>query len=148
MKTLTLEIITPERIVYTDSLVNYVSVPSKEGILGILPNHAPLFALLTEGELKIVKDRQEIYLSIGGGFIEVSRNKVTILVTRAVHSQEINEQETLEAKRKAEDLLKEKPSGETLTFAQNLYRRALIDLKVIRRKYKTSSFQKPTVSQN
>lgn len=136
METLTLEIITPQRVTYTDSSVSFISVPSETGILGILPQHTPLFAKLTEGELKIVRGKEEIYLSIGGGFIEVSHNKITILVTRAIHAQEINEQEVLEAKRKAEELLKEKPTGESLIFAQNLYRRALIDLKVIRRKYK------------
>lgn len=138
MNTLTLEIVTPERISYTDNNVTEVSVPGITGRLGILPFHTSLFSQLTEGEVKIIKGDEEIFLAIGGGFIEVNNNKVTILVTRAIHSTEINERDVLEAQKRAEELLKQKPTGDALHEAQEMYRRSLLDLKVLRRRYKTS----------
>ncbi len=135
MSTFNLEIITPQKIAYTNSEVGYLAVPGSEGILGILPNHAPLFALLTDGELVITtKEKEPIYMAIGGGFIEIHKNKVTVLVTRAAGADQISETEAKEAMERAERLLKEKPEGTTLNEALSLYRRALIDLKVVRRR--------------
>lgn len=133
MTTFLLEIITPERIAYQEQ-VEMVIVPAIDGLAGILAHHVPYFTQLTEGELKIVKGNDEYFLAIGGGFLEVTPEKVSILVTRAVHSQEINEKEVLDAKKNAEEALKGKPTGEALVAAQSLLRRSLVDLKVLRRK--------------
>lgn len=139
MNTLSVEIITPSKVAYSNTDVLSLNVPGADGYLGILPNHIPLFAKLIEGEIKIVSRKEEIYLSIGGGFIEVNRNKVTILVTRAVDADELNEKEVQEALKRAEELLKAKPTGEALLEAQSLYKRSLVDLKLIRRRKTHSS---------
>lgn len=139
MNTLNVEIITPSKVAYSNTDVLNLNVPGVDGYLGILPNHVPLFAKLIEGEIKIVSRKEEIYLSIGGGFIEVNRNKVTILVTRAVDADELNEKEVQEALKRAEELLKTKPTGEALLEAQSLYKRSLVDLKLIRRRKTHSS---------
>jgi len=133
MSNLNLEIVTPERIAYTDE-VEMVSVPSVLGTMGILPKHIPLFAALTEGEVKIKKGNDEVYLSIGGGFVEVTKSKVIILVTRAVHYKELNEVEIAHAKKEAEEALKQKPTGKELTVAQALLRQSLVDLRILRRR--------------
>ncbi|MCL4339194.1 ATP synthase F1 subunit epsilon [Patescibacteria group bacterium] len=133
MNTFPLEIITPERIAFTDE-VEMVVTPTATGIVGILHGHVPFFSRLTEGEVKIVKKGEDIYLAIGGGFIEVTPQKTTILVTSAYHAEEINEKEVLEAKERAEAALKSKPSGTALLEAQALFRRSVIALKVLRRR--------------
>lgn len=135
---MTLEIITPERISFVDASVTQIKVPTTSGEIGILPHHTSLFSILTSGEVKIVKGSEEVFLAIGGGFIEVHKNKVTILVTRAVHADQINEKETMEAKSRAEELLKQKPTGSALQEAQEMYRRSLLDLRVLRRRFKSS----------
>ena len=135
MSSFLLEIITPDRIVFTDN-VEMVVVPSSSGTLGILPKHVPLFALLSEGELKIKRQVEDFFLSIGGGVIEVTKNKVMILVTRAVKASELNEQEIIQARQKAQDALSQKPTGEALISAQVILRQSLIDLKVLRRRKK------------
>ncbi|KKS41150.1 MAG: ATP synthase epsilon chain [Candidatus Gottesmanbacteria bacterium GW2011_GWB1_43_11] len=131
--TFPLEIVTPERIAFTDQ-VEMVVVPTKVGNIGILPRHISLFAQLTEGILKIKKHQEEYYLSIGGGFIEVAKDKTIVLVTRAVKSTELNEQDILKAKQAAEVALKQKPMGAALTTYKTLYRQSLIDLKLLRRR--------------
>jgi F-type H+-transporting ATPase subunit epsilon len=133
MKTFWLEIITPEKVAFSGE-VEMVSVPSVEGTLGILANHIPLVAKLTEGELKIVKEGKEDFYSLGGGFLEVTSKKVMILVTKALNADEIDEKKILEAKAAAEEALRQKPKGEALISAQALLRSTLIDLKVKRRR--------------
>ena len=133
MKKILLEIITPERIAFS-SEVDMINAPTSTGQIGILPGHVSLFTRLTEGEVKIMDNGKEIFLAIGGGFMEVSSDKTTILVTAAYKSEEINEKEVIMAKKKAEEALAAKPSGEALLEAQSLFRRSEIALKVLRRK--------------
>ncbi|MCL5675575.1 MAG: ATP synthase F1 subunit epsilon [Patescibacteria group bacterium] len=128
-----LEIITPERIAYQEE-VDMVVVPATKGQAGVLAHHMPYFSQLTEGELKIVKDNEEYFLSIGGGFLDVNPNKTTILVTRAIHAEEINEKDVLEAKKAAEEALAGQPTGQALDSARALLRRSLMDLKVLQRR--------------
>ena len=70
-------------------------------------------------------------MSIGGGFIEVTGKNVTILVTRAVKADELNEAEILKAKQTAFEAISSKVKGEELFTAQAALRQTLIDLKVI-----------------
>ena len=133
MSTFRLEIITPEKIAF-QAPVDYLSVPSKEGVLGILAGHEPLFSLLSEGELKISAKGEETFLAIGGGYLEVTRDKVVVLVSNAVKADEINEQEVLNAKKRAEEALEQKPEGEALIDAQAMFRRSQIALKVLKRR--------------
>lgn len=133
MSTFHLEIITPDRIAYQED-VNMVTVPGASGYMGILPHHVPLFSRLTHGEVKIVKGDEEIFLAIGGGFVEVTKEKVIVLVTKAAHADELNEQEILRAKEKAEEILREKPSREAIEYATQMLRGSLVDLEVLRRR--------------
>lgn len=133
MNTFLLEIITPERLAYSDS-VNMVTATTASGEVGILPHHVPLFSRLVEGEVKVIKGKDEYYLAIGGGFMEVTRDRVSILVSRAVHSQELNEAEIKKAEVLAQDAVKRGIKGDELLEAQALLRRSLLEMKVLRRK--------------
>lgn len=132
---LNLEVVSPEKVAYSDE-VKQVTVPSSTGQLTILPKHTPLFTKLVEGELKVIpEDKGEpIYMAIGGGFLEVYMDSVTILVTRAVHQDELDEKEIIEAKERAEKVLKEKPSPEEYQAARTLLRSRLVDLRILRRR--------------
>lgn len=129
----TLEIITPERLAYKDE-VTMVTAPTGRGTIGVLAHHVPLFTRLTEGEVKVTKDREEYFLAIGGGFMEVTRGKVSILVTRAVHARELNEAEIQKARERASEAITRGVKGAELAEAQTLLRRSLLEMKVLRRK--------------
>ena len=133
MKTLNMEIITPDKQAYQNQ-VNSVTAPASSGQIGILPGHMPLFTKLVEGEIKISKDNEEIYFAIGGGFLEVINDRVEILVTSAYHADELNEAELIEAQKRAKQALSEKPSGGALIEAQAQFRRSQIALKVLSRR--------------
>ena len=76
---LTVEIVTSERIVFSETDVEMVSAPGAEGILGILPNHAPLVTTLSAGELRVKKGSSEQSIFVFGGFMEVLPDKVIVL---------------------------------------------------------------------
>ncbi len=140
MSTLRLEIITAERQILADN-VNAVVAPGIEGELGILPHHAPLMTMLKPGELLIRKDGEEIYLAVSGGFLEVRPDKVIILADACERAEEIDIARAEEAKRRAEERLKSRPSGVDVGRAEAALRRALARLKVAerrRRKPKTN----------
>lgn len=128
-----LQIITPDRVAYEEE-VDALTVPSITGQLGILPRHIGLLTPLADGEIKIKKGPDELFLAIGEGFLQVGREKTTILVTRAAHAEELDEQRILEARREAEKALAEKPSEEEAARYQAILRSTISDLKVLRRR--------------
>src|SRR3990167_436281 len=104
MSTFLLEIVSPERLAYSEE-VGQVSVPSETGQLTVLPGHIPLFANLAEGEVIIRQNGEDHYLAIGGGFLEVTKKKTMVLVSRVFRADELKEQEILQEKKDAEDAL-------------------------------------------
>jgi F-type H+-transporting ATPase subunit epsilon len=134
MSTIRLDIVTAERVVVSEE-VEYISAPGIDGVLGILPRHAPLLTALTVGELRYKKGAQELSFAIGGGFMEVRPDKVTVLADVAESADEIDEQRAEAARKRAQELLKEKPRGD-VEFAriEQALRRAELRLKIARRK--------------
>lgn len=125
-----LEIITPERKAFSQE-VDLVSVPTPDGVIGVLARHMPLFTSITEGEVKIVNGNQEYFLAIGGGFMQVLKDKVIILVSRAVHADELNEEEIKKAEREAKEIFAKAQQSTERKEAQAILRRALLDFKVL-----------------
>lgn len=136
MATFRLELVTAERMVYSDD-VDMVIAWGLEGQLGILPHHAPLMTMLQPGELIIKKDNGETYMAVSGGFLEVRPDKVIILADACERAEEIDLARAEEAKRRAGEIM-EAPSPETdSAAAEAALRRSLVRLKVaekIRRK--------------
>jgi len=134
MSTIKLDIVTAERLVLSED-VEYVSAPGVDGILGILPRHQPLLTALTVGEMHYKKDGQDYHYAIGGGFMEVRPDKVTVLADSAEHADEIDEQRAEQARQRAQQTLRDRPKGD-VEFArlEQSLRRAEIRLKVARRK--------------
>ncbi len=79
MSSMNLEIVTTEQTVFTGS-VDYISVNSVDGQIGILPNHISLISELDKGKLIWRDGNKEKDITIDGGFIEVIKNNVTILI--------------------------------------------------------------------
>lgn len=134
MNTLHLEIVTPEKLIFSED-VDMVVVPGAEGELGILPHHIALFTKIKPGELKIKKTNKEEYLAVTGGFLDVSgTGNVTILADYAVKSEEIEIKRAEEAKKKAEEAMKEKKGTQDFAVLEADLRKALLELKVAKRR--------------
>jgi F-type H+-transporting ATPase subunit epsilon len=102
---LILEIVTPVARVYSDT-IDSVVIPTIDGEIGILPGHVPLLTVMDHGELRVTKDGKLTSLIIGGGFAQVSGDKVSILAENAIDEEKIDEQAVEKALKRAEEDLK------------------------------------------
>lgn len=118
---LSLSVVSPIKKV-TEIECKLVTVPTKNGIITILPSHMSLFSILDTGEViaKTVDGKEQIIL-VSGGFVSVVRDKVTLLVDFGIHSDEMDEKLILEAKARAEKMIEEAKS-------ENISKTAMADL--------------------
>lgn len=131
--TLRLEIVTPQAKTYSEE-VETVSLPGLEGDLGVYPNHTPLMTQIVAGEIRVVQNGQSKFLAVGAGFVEITGNQVSVLTDMAVQADNIDEQAAEEARKRAENRLKEKLSDEELASVKASLMHSLAQLKVKRRK--------------
>ncbi len=133
MPTIHLDIITLERAVVSED-VDYISAPGIDGVIGILPRHEPLLTALSFGELRYKKGDQESSFAIGGGFMEVRPDRVTVLADMAQQAEEIDEEQAEQARRRAEELLAQKPESDAeAAILEQALRRSELQLKVARK---------------
>jgi F-type H+-transporting ATPase subunit epsilon len=124
------EVVSVERLVYEDD-VDMVIAPGAEGELGILPHHASLMTALVPGEIVIHKAGQDdVLLAVGGGFMEVRPDKITILADSAEKADEIDIARAEAARQRAAERLAEHPVGLDLMRAEYALRRSQVRLKV------------------
>ena len=133
MATFKLEIVTTERMVFSEE-VSALIAWGMEGQLGILPHHAPLMTMLQPGDLMIRKDKEEEYLAISGGFLEVRPDKVIILADACERVDEIDIARAEEAKKRAQETMKAAPLSVDAAAAQAALRRSIARLKVAERR--------------
>lgn len=106
---LTLEIVTPEARVYSDT-VETVVIPTTEGEIGILPGHIPLLTQVGAGELRVLRAGKTELLAVGNGFAEIISDKVSILTESAITEDKIDEGVVEKALQRAEEALRGKDS--------------------------------------
>ena len=128
-----LEIITAERVVYSED-VSVVVAPGIIGDLGVLPSHAALLTMLRPGQLRVVKDGEESYLAVSGGFLEVLGNRVTVLADTAEQADEIDVERAEAALKRAQERVASAPSDLDLTQALASMRRSQARLAAGRRR--------------
>ena len=79
---LSISVISPERTVY-EGEADMVVAPAWDGEVGILKNHAPMMVLLGEGDLRVRRGEREERFFVGGGFLQVVDNTITIMSEHA-----------------------------------------------------------------
>ena len=137
MATMRLEIVTAERLVHSED-VDTVVAPGIDGELAVLPHHAPLLTVLNPGEIRVVKDGEESYMAVSGGFMEVMGTKVTILADTAERVEEIDLQRAEEALQLAQERVASAASDMDLERALASIRRSQARMKVARRRRRPS----------
>jgi F-type H+-transporting ATPase subunit epsilon len=101
---LTLQVVTPSRLVL-DSHVSIVTLPGKEGDFGVLAGHMPLITLLQPGVVDYKEGGVQRKLSVSGGVVEVTQDKVLLLARTCEKPDEIDEERANRAKKYSEDSL-------------------------------------------
>jgi len=134
--TILLEIVTPERLAYSDE-VDSVVLPGSEGEMGVLPHHAPLVSTLGIGELRIRKGGAEESFAIVGGFVQVRPDKVVVMAETADMASEIDLEKAQEARREAERALESGyHEAADLAAARAALQQALLRIRVAERRHR------------
>lgn len=105
-KFLNISIVTPEKKVFEGKISSLVA-PGIEGEFGVLPDHTPFITILKPGVVNYKKeDGSEELLAVSGGYIEVNRDKIILLVETAEKPEEIDIETIKKRKEEKEKLLK------------------------------------------
>lgn len=110
------KVVTPERTVFHDE-IDQVTLPTTDGEVTVLPNHMPYITILGFGEIVLKKDGQESSLAVSGGFVEFNKNKMVVLADMAERAEEIDLQMAEEAKKRAEEAMKQKITMDESEYA-------------------------------
>jgi F-type H+-transporting ATPase subunit epsilon len=134
MATLKLEIVTPERKIYSED-VDMVTLPGSEGELGVYPKHVPLLTTLKPGELRIIQNGRETAMAIGEGFVEIKTDSVSVLTDMALEAEKIDISAAEAAVERAQAAMKEDQTPEQVAAIQASLQKALAQLHVKRRRH-------------
>ena len=129
-KTFLLEIVTPEKKVFSDK-VDFAVFPGSEGELGILFDHAPLLSRLAPGEIRITKNKVVHCLAISGGFLEVRKNEASVIAETAETAEQIDRERAIKEKESAEDQIKKAQGFAEFKSADLRLKKAEARLKVV-----------------
>jgi F-type H+-transporting ATPase subunit epsilon len=114
--TLKFKIITPERIVFEDT-VDSVSAMTESGEITVLPGHVPLVTNLRAGEMRCKKGNEEFFLAASTGLLEVRfGQEVIILADTAERMEELDLEKIEAAKAEAERIMLEKKNADDVSY--------------------------------
>jgi F-type H+-transporting ATPase subunit epsilon len=130
--TVHVDVVSAEESIFS-GLVEMVVVPGEMGELGIYPRHAPLLTRIKPGSVRLkLPDQSEfVLIYVSGGMLEVQPSVVTILADTAIRGADLDEVRSLEAKRAAEEAMKNRVSDIDYATAQAELSEALAQLQAI-----------------
>jgi F-type H+-transporting ATPase subunit epsilon len=130
--TLHVDIVSAEAAIYS-GLAEFVVVPAEMGEVGIYPRHAPMLTRIKPGSVRIKSPDKEaedlIYVS--GGILEVQPGVVTILSDTAIRGADLDEARVIEAKRAAEEAMRDRTGAMEYAQAQVELAQAIAQLQAI-----------------
>lgn len=132
--TIHVDVVSAEKSLFS-GVAEVVVVPGEMGELGIYPRHAPLLTRIKPGSvrLKIPNQAEEELIYVSGGMLEVQPSVVTILADTAIRGADLDEVRSLEAKRAAEEAMKNRTSDMDYAHAQSELAEAVAQLHAIQK---------------
>ena len=119
MATLHVDVVSAEEQIFSGE-AKFVALPGEGGELGILPKHTPLITRIKPGAVRIERaDGSEEFVFVAGGILEVQPHRVTVLADTAIRGKDLDEAKAAEAKKLAEEALKNAKSEIDLAKAQS-----------------------------
>jgi F-type H+-transporting ATPase subunit epsilon len=117
--TIHVDIVSAEAALFS-GIAEYVVVPAEMGEVGIYPRHTQMLTRIKPGSVRIkrpdVAEEEVIYVS--GGMLEVQPHMITILSDTAIRGHDLDEAKALEAKRHAEEAMRNRASEMDYAKAQ------------------------------
>lgn len=133
-KTFKLEVVTPDKVVYSDNAVVSAVIPGSEGYFGVLAGHAPMMAEMKVGELDYKhEDGTEEVMFISGGFVEVFENTVTVLAHTAELGKDIDLAKAEASLQRAREKLLEQDPEIDIARAEAAIQRAMMRIAVAKK---------------
>jgi F-type H+-transporting ATPase subunit epsilon len=106
MSTIQVDVVSAEESIFSGK-AKFVALPGESGELGILPGHTPLITRIKPGAVRIeVEDGSEEFVFVAGGILEVQPNHITVLSDTAIRGHDLDEAKAMEARRSAEEAIK------------------------------------------
>ena len=105
--------------------------PGEAGELGIYPRHAPLLTRVRPGAVRLkMLDKDEFEMVyVSGGILEVQPTLVTLLADTAIRAKDLDEAEANKAKKKAEEILKNRSTNVDYASVEAELAQSLIPLQ-------------------
>src|SRR5215475_13656476 len=117
MATIKVDVVSAEEQIFSGQ-AKFVALPGEAGELGILPGHTPLITRIRPGAVRIeAENGEEEFVFVAGGILEVQPGAVTVLADTAIRGKDLDEAKATEAKRQAEEALKNAKSDIDLAKA-------------------------------
>ena len=134
MSTIHVDVVSAEESIFSGE-ATLVSLPGEVGELGILPRHTPLITRIKPGAVRIQRadNKQEEFVFVAGGILEVQPNRVTVLADTAIRGNDLDEAKASEAKRLAEEAVHNAKGDIDLAKAQTELAELVAQLAAIRR---------------
>lgn len=123
-----LDVVTPQKLAYSEQ-VDLIEGPAIDGLIGILPDHAPLVTAMEIGVVRVVKDGEETQIAISEGFMEVQPDQINLVVRTAELPEEIDVDRAKSARERAEEKLEKDRESIDFARAEAAYDRAKARLK-------------------
>jgi F-type H+-transporting ATPase subunit epsilon len=133
MSTIHVDVVSAESLIFSGE-AKFVALPGEAGELGILPKHTPLITRIKPGAVRIEKaDGTEEFVFVAGGILEVQPNVVTVLADTAIRGKDLDEAKAEEAKKRAEEALRNQDASMDYAVAQAELVSAVAQLAAIRK---------------
>ena len=134
MATLHVDVVSAEESIFSGE-AKFVALPGENGELGILPRHTPLITRIRPGAVRIEKadGSGEEFVFVAGGILEVQPGTVTVLADTAIRGKDLDEAKALEAKKMAEEAMKNAKTDIDLAAAQGEFAAMAAQLAAIQK---------------
>ena len=138
--TVHVDVVSAEEQIFS-GLAEFVALPGEAGELGILPGHMPLMTRIKPGavRIKVPQQAEDELVFVAGGILEVQPGLVTVLADTAIRGRDLDEAKALDAKRLAEEALKNQSAQVDYAKAQAELAEAIAQIAAINRLRKRTS---------
>ncbi len=134
MATIHVDVVSAEESIFSGE-AKFVALPGENGELGILPRHTPLITRIRPGAVRIDKadGSGEEFVFVAGGILEVQPGVVTVLADTAIRGKDLDEAKATEAKKLAEEAMRNAKSDIDLAAAQSEFAEMAAQLLAIQK---------------
>ena len=134
MATIHVDVVSAEESIFSGE-ATFVALPGENGELGILPRHTPLITRIKPGAVRIVRadNQEDEFVFVAGGILEVQPGSVTVLADTAIRGHDLDEAKALEARKQAEEAMKNAKSDIDLAAAQGEFAAMAAQLAAIQK---------------